>query len=621
MADSQQSSGAQAIDVRFSRRQFVKTAMLSSALSCIRLELPAAPALPEPSQTPVYLSDLSLCRPSSALSRKANRYHWRLLDYETDSFKGVMLMAGQNTAAPEVTLEFNRKGWHAIYFGLRSYGGWEDETRLLARLKSESTFSMISHQETPGARNRLDDYFWKTADLTGEVLVLQQYCTQVVPNDPTSIANACNGAWTAYIKLVPLTEQEVKDLQEERAGKRTRRLFAHNDAWSYTWSFRPTTAAEIRREFEPFRDTDFSRIYWEGGAGDRMFYPTKIGLTPADDWIQDAYRVGDRLAAESWKIMRKKGIDPFRVALEYAREIGLEFHATYRVAGFRFPVPEDEWNTGGVYDKHPEWRGTDQRGRRTPMLSYAFPEVRKTVISFLKEMASYPMDGICLAYNRRPPLIEYEAPLVEGFKAKYGQDPRELDERDPRWLSYRARVLTEFMREVRLAMKETAQEQKRSRPTAVSAIVMSSEKENLYRAMDLKAWITEGLVDTIIPYTSVEGLTSSADSWLSPQDLDFFVHLTQGTSCKLAANVMPRQLSPEEYRRRAHAIYQTGVEHLFFWDTNARNNFGPSWTALRRLGHREELEAWTRAGSPRLDRPGSNLIKLSDWDLRYVTPG
>ena len=28
---------------------------------------------------------------------------------------------------------------------------------------------------------------------------------------------------------------------------------------------------------------------------------------------------------------------------------GMEFHATYRPAGVHFPVPENEWNTGGVY--------------------------------------------------------------------------------------------------------------------------------------------------------------------------------------------------------------------------------------------------------------------------------
>ncbi len=67
-----------------------------------------------------------------------------------------------------------------------------------------------------------------------------------------------------------------------------------------------------------------------------------------------------------------------------------------------------------------------------------------------REMATrYPIDGVCLLYNRSPPLSAYEKPLVKGFQERYGRDPRQLDEKDPRWLSYRASMLTQFMRELR----------------------------------------------------------------------------------------------------------------------------------------------------------------------------
>src|SRR5262249_21683817 len=250
-----------------------------------------------------------------------------------------------------------------------SYGGGEDHTRLQVRLKSHSTFSLIVHH--PADRNRIDEYFWRYANLTGEEIVLRPLTIRTVPENADSRGNSSSGVWLAYIRLAPVVEAEVKTSPE------TRRLFAHNDAWSFTFTYRPTTEAEIRREIEPFRDTDFSRIYWEGGMGDRMYYPSKLGLTPADDWIEDPYRAGDRLAAETWRSWRKQRIDPFRVALDYAHKIGLQFHGTYRVAGFHFPVPEDEWNAGGVYDKRPEWRGQDRAGRPTPRLSYAHPEVRR----------------------------------------------------------------------------------------------------------------------------------------------------------------------------------------------------------------------------------------------------
>ena len=615
------------------RRSFLKVAAALSGAIAVGAaegrECDAAGPSTGSESDPVYLADLSICEPASALTRKPRRHRWRLLDYETETLKGTMLVAGQNTQAPEIALPLNTSGWHAVWIGVRAVYG---PTRLQVRLTSDSTFSMITHAERREDRNRIVDLFWKSADLTGQKLVLRQFTLQIDSEHPDSVANPSDAAWVAYVKLVPLSTEEVTTLKAERKydfrhlrfggelhGEVShRRLFAHNDAWSYTYTYRPTTEAEIRRELEPFRDTDFSRIYWEAASGDRTRYPSKIGRMSTNEWVEDPYRVGDRLANESWREFAREGIDPLLVAVDYAHEIGLEFHAAYRTAGFHFPVPEDEWTAGGLYDQHPEWHGRDRQGRPTPRLSYAYPEVREFVATLLiKIVDRYPIDGVCLLFNRRPPLLDYEPPLVEGFQQKFGEDPRRLDERDPRWLAYRATFLTQFMRRLR----ELIGSRSRMILPKVSAIVMSSEAENLYFAMDVETWVREGLVDTLIPYTSVKRLDSSRDSWLDPADAEFFLRITQGARCKLALNLMPRQLSPEEYRARAQRLYAAGVEDLFFWDTNARNDYSPSWTALRRLGHREELDAWVAAGSEPLERPGTELKKLGDWDLSYDTPG
>ena len=165
------------------------------------------------------------------------------------------------------------------------------------------------------------------------------------------------------------------------------------------------------------------------------------------------------------------------------------------------------------------------------------PEVCAFVVSMLREIADYPIDGLCLLYNRRPPLVEYEPPLVEGFKARYGKDPHQLDERDPEWLAYRAATLTQFMRELRAGLN-----QRRGPRLEISAIVAGTEAENLYYAMDLREWVRQELVDTIIPYTSAPKLLSRADSWVDPSSARFFFDLTRGTRCKLAFNLMPRDL-------------------------------------------------------------------------------
>jgi hypothetical protein len=423
---------------------------------------------------------MSKCLPRSVLTEKPKRGHWRLLPYETETFPGVMVVAGRNTAAPEVRYPLPQKGWYRLSLGLRSYGEGEEATLVEVRLGRESTSVMVQHEH--GEEDRIDDYYWRTVELTGgDELAFGQWSQRLVPDDADSVGNSCSAVWLAYIKLEPLDEQAVAALAEERRSGKTRRLYCHNDAWSYTYRYRPTSEAEIRREIEPFRDTDFSRIYWEAGMGDRLYYPSKTGrITAADDWIDDPYRVGDRLAKETWRTWREKGIDPLKVAGDHARTIGLEFHATYRPSGFHFPVPQDEWNEGGAYDQHPERRGQDKLGRPTPRLSYAYEGVRALVVGFLKEIAGYEVDGICLAYNRRPPYLEYEQPLLDGFQGKHRKDARTVDDKDREWMKYRATFMTLFMKQVRDAMETARREKGRTKPLEVSAIVLSSELENLY---------------------------------------------------------------------------------------------------------------------------------------------
>ena len=193
------------------------------------------------------------------------------------------------------------------------------------------------------------------------------------------------------------------------------------------------------------------------------------------------------------------------------------------------------------------------------------------------------------------PLLEYEAPLVDTFRAAHGVDPRTLPEDDPRWRAHRAAVLTDFMRDVRRLLNDEAQRQQRKKPIAITAVVLSSREEHRRYGLDLETWVAEGLIDTLVPYSSVPGLDSGEASWTDPRAADYFVQLTSGTPCRLALNLMPRQIAPEDYRRRAHALYARGVESLFFWDSYQRNNFDRSWSALRRLGQRDELSEWVKS--------------------------
>ena len=329
--------------------------------------------------------------------------------------------------------------------------------KVLARLSGDTTPTMLTAQAGHPDRGhdlRIVDLYWRSADLTDQQLVLGQPQWQTAPVDAV-------GAWRseivriAYVKLVPLTDAEVDEAQAERRRSDTRRLFAHQDAHGPHYLWRLTDAEGIRREIEPYRHTDFARMYWEAGEGDISYYFSKIARWCTFDEAEDFARVGDRLHAESWRAFRDVGVDPFDVAIEHCHDAGLEIHASYRVAGFWYPPPIDHFNLGDTFAAaHPEWRGQDRDGQTTPRIAYSYPEVRAYVVSLLREMAERPIDGVCLLYNRRMPLVEYEPPVVAAFQREYGLDPHALPADDERWLRFRARELTQFMREVRQAMDE-----------------------------------------------------------------------------------------------------------------------------------------------------------------------
>ncbi len=603
----------------FNRRSFLEAAVAVPAVG-----IAAAQSFSVQPQ-PIFLADMSLCRPATALSPVPHHRQWRLIEYEGDAIRGTMIVAGENTDAPELRLSLGHSGWHSIFVGIYPFhvehifqydrDESDDEFRVELRLSAESTATLLTHRGSP--HGRIDEFFWKDADITGQDLVLRQFQKQLFPETESASGRVGSSCWIAYIKLVPLSEHQVEAQEKDLRARANRRLYAHNDGFDYHYYLRPTSEADIRRELASYRHTDFSRIYWEAAHGEICNYPTKIGRTHRREWIDDHYSVGDRLSAESWTILREKGIDPFRVAIDYAHEIGLEVHASMRTAAFHFDAPWDQWSAGGVYDQHPEWRSVDRKGRPTPRLSYAHPEAQRYVISILEEIAGYPVDGVCLLYNRRWPVVEYEPLLVDSFQKLYGQDPRKIDDRDPRWLAHRATALTGFMLAVRKSMDDLAAKQGRNKRIPVSAVVATSERENMFYGMDVKTWAGRGLVDTLIPEATYRDEEANFD----PRDVAFFVNCVRSTSCEVAWNMLPRQLTREQYRSYASRLYDMGVERLFFWDTNQRTYRYPQWTDIRRLGHREELAAWVRAGKPKIDQPGVALRRLGDWTVGYADAG
>ena len=72
---------------------------------------------------PVYLTDMGRCEPAEAASGWAVFKKWRKLEYEAEGHSGVMLLAGPEQAAPEISYDLGASGWHSISIGVYTQDG------------------------------------------------------------------------------------------------------------------------------------------------------------------------------------------------------------------------------------------------------------------------------------------------------------------------------------------------------------------------------------------------------------------------------------------------------------------------------------------------------------------
>lgn len=531
----------------------------------------------------IYVTDMGACTPAAALSSEHRKYRWQTVPYEAEGVSGTMIYSGPETDTPPVTLPLGVSGWHAVFLGLYSN---IHVAGLKARLTGDRGFTSFEREASetgspdpvysgPSA-GRVDNYalderFWKYADLTGQDVV---FAAEVARSGRSP-------AYVAYVKLVPLSNEEVAAIQADRADAGTKRLIMMNDAFAdYTSLPHHDPRQAIWDWLEPYRDTDFKTLLWCASQGDAAHYPSRI-LPIVGSGTTDFPRPIDRAINETITDLAGKGVDALYEVIEFCHEAGIQVHVSNRMESFQCSPPFEEFFTGSLYLEHPEWRCVDIDGREIARMSYAYEGVRALVMGVFREYANdYDIDGINPIFNRGAPFLLYEKPLLDGFRAKTGLEARQLAEDDERYLRYRAGVITEFMRCLRRAMDEMGE--KRGRKIEISPHVLNDEKTNLYYGLDVAAWVRDGLVDNIISYP-----------WQNlDTDVPYFVGLTRGTGVTYYNEVMPRRMSPEEYRQRAIEDYAAGVDGLCFWDTNFRDRFKREYSMIRRLGHRDELAGW-----------------------------
>ncbi len=285
-----------------------------------------------------------------------------------------------------------------------------------------------------------------------------------------------------------------------------------------------TGAEGVRHMLDMCKAAGWSKIYWRVLDSGRSLYPSKLrdpmgSPTPGDNYFdpkpEDAANASPNPAVlEKMAARYHYGeFDSLKEAVRYGHKIGIEVHAW-------FSINEDDHGYGWqsrFATKNPQFRWIRRDGRPYhSQLSFAFPQVREHKLDIIKEVVTkYDVDGVFLDWIRTGdvrdnPQVDakgvadfgYEKPMIDGFKQKYGVDPHDIPNDDPRWVSYRSQPITEFMRMVSRYLKA----EKPDLPLVVMVQhpwgyrgAQSAYADNLLGLLlDVGTWSREGLMDAAI---------------------------------------------------------------------------------------------------------------------------
>jgi len=110
----------------------------------------------------------------------------------------------------------------------------------------------------------------------------------------------------------------------------------------------------------------------------------------------------ERLIADGWRVDAGSAFDAMGVAVERTHAMGIQFHACFRPAGFYFPPPSEHFNRDGFYEQHPELRMVTRNGANGFTHRLLVPATRAYVLTILREIAQYPVDGLPSSSTARP---------------------------------------------------------------------------------------------------------------------------------------------------------------------------------------------------------------------------
>ena len=382
------------------------------------------------------------------------------------------------------------------------------------------------------------------------------------------------GSWVSMPSGNAEPGTSLQDLRIERArlAGQPRRLIMNNDGCDCLYfpsDQEPTVENFLELRTTALAGTQVDTIsYCTISSGFGQFTHNTNVAAVLDDPLPAQFRNSGK--RNITRDLIDRGTDPLRIVTGFTRENGMEcfwsmrMNDTHDVAHtpekpyFLFPPLKKE---------HPEWLISDPT-KRTPhgrwsSVNYALPEIRDLAFHYIEEVCqNYDVDGVEMDFFRH---LTYFPSVANGGKASEGE--REM--------------MTQLMRRIR-TMTETVG-LKRNRPILLAIRLPDSPAFCRDMGLDLEKWLSEGLVDILIP-----------SGYFRHHHWEDTVKLGHAkgvqvvpclTDSRVKGESRFRRRSIEGYRGRAANAWAAGADGLEIF-----NVFNPQSSIWNELGDAEELE-------------------------------
>lgn len=361
-----------------------------------------------------------------------------------------------------------------------------------------------------------------------------------------------------------LNIEQLRQMRREAAEK-TRRIIFNNDgcdAYCYPKN-RPLTPAGLISTRTPATNSHVDTIsYCTISSGFGMFtHRTKVGEFISEDAPGNKVNLA--------RLLVTQGTDPLQVMVDWARSNKKEIFWTMRMndchdSGHTPQKPYCRWSK--LKANHPEYLLAPSKRWlphcRWSAVDYSHPEIRELAFRYFEEVCqNYDIDGIELDFFRHLYLFKSVA-----YGARASQ--KELN------------MMTDLIERIRIMTEKEGL--KRGRPILLAIRVPDSVEYCEGVGIDLKRWLSDGLVDIVI---------GSGYFRLNPWK--YLVKLGHKYKVQVYAGLSESRVAGEgklkrraglTYRARAMDAWQAGVDGIYVF-----NEYNASKPYLSEIGDSNSL--------------------------------